>query len=472
MKVGYWILFASCAFSVQAQDYSIDKKLGAENAVLVEQEMGLYRHDSLQWLINSVGQKLVSRLKSKPFDFHFYLADSEEPNAFALPGGYIYVTRGILPLMQTEDELAGVIAHEIIHVMQRHSVKQLQKGALTGLLKVPGNAVNAVTKSNIGNVLNAPIELATGGFMAKYSRGHEKEADDFGIQLAASAGYKTDALADALDRLSREVEVLTGESEKHNYFSDHPYTPSRISNIRGAANLYKPVKPSPIRNSQNAFINTFHGLCFGPNPEQGMFIDSLFIHPTLSFSFIAPNGWVKMNKPTMVTTYSEAGDALVGLRMMADGKTPREHGEEVKEKLSKAEGITLQQASDTTLHSLPAYSIRFMSKEKNDTAFVDMVWVDFRDHVYQLVAIANPAQHTTARTALYSFKHATVAERKQVVIHEMKVVSSLKGETLSQVSDRSNNRLVPELLFLFNGTGGKEKLPQGKSVKVVVAKPY
>ena len=110
------------------------------------------------------------------------------------PGGYIYVTRGILPLMQTEDELAGVMAHEIIHVMQRHSVKQLQKGMLTGLLKVPGNALNAVTGTNIGNVLNAPIEIATGSFMAKYSRGHEKEADDFGIQLAASAGYKTDAL--------------------------------------------------------------------------------------------------------------------------------------------------------------------------------------------------------------------------------------------------------------------------------------
>lgn len=472
MKGWYLFLFASCVLSLQAQDYSLDKKLGAENAVLVEQEMGLYKHDSLQWLIHSVGQKLVSRLKSKPFDFHFYLADSEEPNAFALPGGYIYVTRGILPLMQTEDELAGVMAHEIIHVMQRHSVKQMQKGMLTGLLKVPGNALSAVTGTNIGNVLNAPIEIATGGFMAKYSRGHEKEADDFGIQLAASAGYKTDALADALERLSKEVEVLTGEAEKHNYFSDHPYTPSRISNIRGAANLYKPVKSSPVCSSQNKFVNTFDGLCFGPNPEQGMFIDSLFIHPNLSFSFIAPSGWVQMNKPTLVATYSEAGDALVGLRMLSDPKTPRAFGEEVKEKLLKAEGVVIQQASDTIVNSLPAYALRFRSQEKNDTAFVDIVWVDFRDHVYQLVAIANPVQHTAARTSLYSFKHVTGAERRQVVIHEMKVVSSLKGETLQQVSNRSDNRLVPDLLFLFNNTNSKDKLPQGKAVKVVVAKPY
>lgn len=472
MKTFWWILFTCCAFSLQAQDYSLDKKLGAENAVLVEQEMGLYKHDSLQWLINSVGQKLVARLKSKPFDFHFYLADSEEPNAFALPGGYIYVTRGILPLMQTEDELAGVMAHEIIHVMQRHSVKQLQKGVLTGLLKVPGKALNAVTGTNLGNVLNAPIELATGTFMAKYSRGHEKEADDFGIQLAASAGYKTDALANALERLSKEIEVLTGEAEKHNYFSDHPYTPSRISNIRNSANLYKPVKPSPICSSQNKFVGIFDGLCFGPNPEQGVFIDSLFIHPNLSFSFVAPATWIKMNKPTLVATYSEAGDAFVGLRMLGDPKTPRSFGEEVKEKLLKAEGITILQASDTLVNSLPAYALRFRSVEKNDTALVDVVWIDFRNHVYQLVAIAKPALYSTTSTTLYSFKHFTPAERKQVMIYEMQIVPSQKGETLMQVADRSKNRLVPALLMLFNNGEAKEKLPSGKAIKIVAAKPY
>ena len=108
-----------------AQDVSLDKKLGAENALMVEQEMGIYHHDSLYRLVNAVGKKLVSRLTKNQFEFKFFLVDSPEPNAFALPGGYIYVTRGILPIINTEDELAGVMAHEIIHVMQRHSVKQM-----------------------------------------------------------------------------------------------------------------------------------------------------------------------------------------------------------------------------------------------------------------------------------------------------------------------------------------------------------
>lgn len=473
MKTFCWILLTCCVFTLQAQDYSLDKKLGAENAVLIEQEMGLYKHDSLQWLINSVGQKLVSRLKNKPFDFHFYLADSEEPNAFALPGGYIYVTRGILPLLQTEDELAGIMAHEIIHVMQRHSVKQLKKGAVTNLLKVPGNVLNAVTGTKIGNILNTPIGIATSGYIAKYGRGHEKESDDFGIQLAASAGYKTDALADALDRLSKEIELLTGKAEERNYFSDHPYTPSRISNIRGAANRYKPFKPSPICSTESKFTRTFHGLCFGPNPEQGLFIDSLFIHPNLYFSFITPSGWLNVNKPTLVASQSEKGDAMVALTVMAEKKAPRAFGEEVREKLEKEKkGLTILRASDTLVNSLPAYALRVMNQEKKDTALMEIVWVEFNKNVFQLVALAKPSLYPTARTALYSFKQATTAERAQVMIFEMHIVTSQNGETIAQVSERSNNRLVPDLMLLFNNVTVAEKLPQGRPVKIVIAKPY
>ena len=133
------ILFAAgITASCIAQDVSYDKKLGAENSLLVEQEIGLYHHDSLYRLVNAVGQKLVSRLKNNPFEFKFFLADSPEPNAFALPGGYVYVTRGIIPLIQTEDELAGIMAHEIIHVTERHSVKQMKKGVIGGVLQLPG----------------------------------------------------------------------------------------------------------------------------------------------------------------------------------------------------------------------------------------------------------------------------------------------------------------------------------------------
>src|SRR5688572_29483874 len=114
LKRTVFLALSLSALLVNAQDYSKDVKLGEENAKVVEQQMGLYQHDSLQRLVQGIGQRLVAQLDKKPFEFHFFLADSEEPNAFALPGGYIYVTRGILPLIQNEDELACIMAHEII----------------------------------------------------------------------------------------------------------------------------------------------------------------------------------------------------------------------------------------------------------------------------------------------------------------------------------------------------------------------
>ncbi len=152
----------------------------------------------------------MNALEKKPteFEFKFHLVDMEEPNAFALPGGHIYVTRGILPLIQTEDELAGIIGHEIMHVIQRHSVKQFNREIVPAVLKVPGNIINAITFSRLGNIINVPIDIIASPFIAKYSRKHEKEADDLGIDLAARAGYDPAQLANALERLSKEIEVI------------------------------------------------------------------------------------------------------------------------------------------------------------------------------------------------------------------------------------------------------------------------
>lgn len=470
---GLLSVILACVYSISvSQDYSLDRKLGEENSKLVEQEMGIYKHDSLQWLINSVGQKLVSRLKNKPFEFHFYLADSEEPNAFALPGGYIYVTRGILPLLQTEDELAGVMAHEIIHVMQRHSVKQIQKSMLTGILKLPGNLINSVTGTQLGNILNTPIGLVTGSYIAKYSRGHESESDKFGIQLAASAGYKTDALADALERLAKEVSVLTGEAEKRSYFSDHPYTPSRIAAIRNSAGMYKPVNPAPVVHSQQQFTRIFNGLIFGTNPAQGVFIDSLFVQPDLDFVCITPSRWTTVNKPSVVAAMQEKGESIVALQLTDNSKSPKQQADELLEKVKKQESITVLQATDTVINSLPAHIVRLKSVNKNNIAIMELIWLTYNKNIYQLTGIALPTHQKLMHQSLTSFKAATVQQRHLVKLYRVRVIAAHQNETLSDVSKRTDNRLVPELTEIFNNVKAEQALPKGSLIKVVTVEAY
>ncbi len=457
---------------VMAQDVSLDKKLGAENALMVEQEMGIYHHDSLYNLVNSVGKKLVSRLKDNPFEFKFFLVDSPEPNAFALPGGYIYVTRGILPIIQTEDELAGIMAHEIIHVMQRHSIKQMKKGVLTGLLTIPGNLLNSVTGTHIGNILNAPIKLTTGAFIAKYSRGHEAESDKFGIQLAASAGYKTDALADALERLSKGIELLTGEAEEHSYFSDHPFTPSRITSIRSSAPNFKPVNPSPINSSKEKFLMNFNGLCYGHNPEQGIFTDSLFVQPDLGFSWIVPGSWETINKPSVVAAYAEKGEAIVSMQLPNTKKNVREIGAEAKEKSQTTNGVTVEAAGDTIINSLPAYTLKIKIADKDQVAHAEFIWVSYNGMVVQLAGVGAPALKKEIHQSLCSFRKANQEELNRLKLYELKVVKARSNETLEQVAGQMGNKLNPTMTAVINSRKVGSSLNKGELVKIVTMNPY
>jgi predicted Zn-dependent protease len=470
-----WLLsmvFALIFSSAFSQNVSYDKKLGAESAVLVEQEMGIYHHDSLSQLVNAVGRKLVSRLKNNPFEFKFFLADSPEPNAFALPGGYIYVTRGILPLIQSEDELAGIIAHEIIHVAERHSVKQMKKGLLGGLLQVPGNLLNVVTGTNVGNIINAPIALTTHAFVAKYSRGHEHDADKYGVQLAASAGYNPKALADALERLAKGIELITGKAEKKNYFSDHPFTPSRVTNIRKDAPNFKPVNPSPVTASRETFQKMFSGLVFGPNPQQGVFKENVFIQPDLKFSWVVPNGWGTLNKPSVVGAYTEQGDALVVLSLAETEKKIQEIGEEVKAKAVKSPDVSVEFAGDTLINSFAAYVLRLKSKDPKAKAFVELIWLQFEEQVVQMAGVYTSSNKKVVQSALRSFRTSTSSELSSIDILELQFVLSNKSETIGQLSERTHNKLNLPLTSLINDVDTTNPLNEKMLVKIVRGMPY
>lgn len=457
---------------VLAQDISLDKKLGTETAKQVEQEMGLYHHDSLEMLINRVGKKLVSRLKSNPFEYNFFLVDTDIPNAFAIPGGNIYLSRGIFSIIQTEDELAGIMAHEIIHIAQRHSIKQMKKSKVTDILKVPGNLLNAVTGTRIGNVLNTPVEFTTGAYHAKHSRGHETEADKFGLQLAASAGYKTDALADALERLSLQVALLTGKEEEHSYFSDHPFTPSRVSSIRKIAAMYPPVKPASITSSQKEFLGKMNGLCFGPNPDQGIFFDTLFVHPNMECAWILPSGWHKINKPVMVAAYNEKGDAIVAMRVSDQPGKAQAIGAAAMKKSKETKGITVEFGGDTVIHSFPAYVLRLNSVEDNQRVVSEIIWLDYKNMVLELISAGVPAARKEMHQSLTSFRTAKPEELQKLVIYEMKIVQAQENESIEQLSARTGNKLVPPMTGVMNNHADQRPFKQDESVKIVISSPY
>ena len=444
--------------------------MGDKAAKQVEAEMGFYKHDSLEKVIRSIGNKLVNALNKKPeeFKFVFHLMDTEEPNAFALPGGHVYVTRGILPIVQTEDELAGIIGHEIIHVVNRHSVRQFHREIFPAVLKIPGNLINAITFSHLGNIINVPIDFLTKPFIAKYSRKHESEADEEGIQLAMRAGYKPGALADVLARLSKSIEAITGEAEKRSYLADHPYTPKRVEDIeKQLKKINTAPNLSPLYAKQENFMNQFNGLCFGGNPKNGAFSDTLFVHPELDFSMIMPSGWTTVNQSDVVAASHKDGDAAVALALSAEKKTHKELGMEMQKKLNKSKNIVVDFAGDTTLHSFPAYLIRLTSVKKGKTFCMEMLWLTYNQNVYQLTGLSVPEKRKATAQALRSFKKATDEQEKQIKIAELQIVLAQNNELIGDLTKRTNNTLKNDLVLIFNDLAPQSALTQNKPVKIV-----
>ena len=233
----------SCATSVITPEQ--ETSAGAAMQQQVADQIGLYMAPELERYVDAVGQRLVNALGETPYRFQFAIVDQFEPNAFASPGGYIYVSRGLLAQMNSEAELAGVLAHEISHVTRRHHTKQAGRGLGAGLLTLPGRAVGVVSK-DLGNMINTPINYAGKVYLSSFSRGQESEADDYGMRLAAAAGYDPLALVDALEGIERTVYLLTGEHHEATFFDTHPTTPQRVSDIQTLSAIVTVTTAPPL----------------------------------------------------------------------------------------------------------------------------------------------------------------------------------------------------------------------------------
>ena len=153
--------------------------------------------------VREVGGRIVSAVHDPRWDFRFRIVDQPEPNAFSIPGGGVCVSRGLLALVNREDELAGVLAHEIAHVTRRHSAREQRKSIIPGLLTVPGHIVGGVVNQDLGALINAPLDTVGGAWLSRYSRSQEIEADRIAMDAAAKAGYDPLALGDTSRRLRR-----------------------------------------------------------------------------------------------------------------------------------------------------------------------------------------------------------------------------------------------------------------------------
>jgi predicted Zn-dependent protease len=447
-----------------------ENRTGEQAARQVEEQMGLVRDPELTPYVEKLGARLAANSPRRDITYRFAIADMPETNAFALPGGYIYVSRGLLALANSEAELANVIGHEIGHVAARHHARQQTRATGVGILSALGTIAAAILGgSQAAQMVGAASQVAGAGFIASYSRGQERESDEIGQKIAAQSGYDPAAMADFLASLGRESEIdAHGQARAPSFLDSHPATPERVETTRARASELQ-VAPSPaLAVDRAAFLALLDGLMVGPDPAQGMFEGSRFLHADMDLQIRFPSDWRTQNTPSQVMAGSPRGDAMLGLELQERGSDPRPAAQKF------VEHAKLQVAEDGALRigQLRAYRVIGAAQ---DTA-AHLTWVAHRGGIYRISGLAAPNQFRAYQelfeSTAGSFRPLGAAERKLFKRRVLQLAVARGGETLEDFGRRTGNVWGIEQTAVANGLSPGEPLRAGMKLKIAKERPY
>jgi len=323
-------------------------KLGQETDLQVVREYGLYEDPKLIAYLNGICQRL-GKLSHRPnLTYHFKIVDASVVNAFAVPGGYVYFTRGILATLNNEAELAGVMGHEIGHITARHSAHQYSRAQLAQI----GLGVGSIFIDS--SVLTGLAQLGVGMLFLRFSRDNERQADDLGVEYSSKGGYDASEMANFFETLER-MSPGSDRSGLPGWFSTHPNPADRVQTVRGRAREWQQkLNQRDLRINQDVYLRGIDGLIFGDDPRQGYVADNIFYHPGLRFQFPVPSQWKLNNTHTQVQMVNESQDALI-LFFIASGVSPQEAARkfvsETKASVIRTEALQVNGLPSQRLHS-------------------------------------------------------------------------------------------------------------------------
>lgn len=445
---------------------SRDIEQGAEAARLVAKQMGVSAAPKTEEFVRALGDRLVGVVNDPRWKFSFQIVDQAEPNAFAIPGGGVYVSRGLLTLVNSEAELAGVLAHEIAHVTERHSARQERKGFLPGLLSLPGEVVGNVVSENLGALIGAPLDSVGSAWMSRYSRGQETEADRIGIRTAAAAGYDPTALGAILVRLEKDVASLTGQQRNFSIFDSHPMTESRRKDIQRQAAALPPTSRPALTSGAEDLLARFDGLWWGVNPEAGVFRKNEFLHPVAGFTLTFPNGWKHQNTPEMVISVHPKAEAALLLGLAGPAADPELAGTRFIEKMRSKARSEPESTRRTSIGDFPAFVVTYLDRSRRTPVYLHFGWVTMAGQMFQIVGLGPESHRETLRTAAFTLRPLTAAERTGVKGQRLRVVQARAGESLAALSARTGNGWPLDYLALVNGLETTAALREGQWLKI------
>lgn len=448
------LMLLSWAGPVPAQ--SQEDALGAqEYPKLVQQYGGAYHAPEVQRFIQGIGQRLA-QAAGADVQWTFTVLDSDVVNAFALPGGYVNVTRGLLALAKDEAEVAGVMAHEMGHVLKHHSTSRMNRSTIAGLLAAGVGAV--LGSPEIAQVLGMGSNL----YIASYSRGQETEADEVGVQLLRASGYDPMAMATFLETMNRysQYEALKNgrkSSEGFDFFASHPQTEDRVAHSADLARRFPPGGARPVE----PYMTAINGAVWGDSPENGFVRANTFIHPKLGIGFSVPEGFSLLNGAEQVMAKGPGG-----VVMAFDGGRAPDTGDPADALARMVQDARTQGIQRLDINGLPAATT--VTQAETEQGQVDarlLTIATDRNTLYRFVFLAPPGQLRRYDAAFQqtasSFHRLTGREAASYQPELIRVLPVRRGDTVEQFVARMADEPHPEELFRI-----LNDIPPGTPVQV------
>jgi predicted Zn-dependent protease len=432
-------------------------QMGQEYAEQVKASIGLYDDPALQAYVAQLGRRLAAGSERPNLPWQFHVVDDAAVNAFALPGGPIFITRGILTHMNSEAELVSVLGHEIGHVTARHSVQQMSKQQLAGL------------GLGIGSILSPTVAQAAGVastglsvLFLKYGRDAERQADELGFKYMVRENYDPRDMADMFRTLQRTGG--SAEGRLPSWLSSHPFpedreaaVQQRIDSMGARANL--------VSNDQQ-FLQRTNGMVFGENPREGFFRNGLFMHPDLRFQIAFPEGWATQNTKQAVAAQSPQQDAIIQLSLGQGSPS------QAAQQFFAQQGIQSSDVSDSPVNGNPAVSGYFAAQTEQGQVQGIVSFVQYGSRTYQLLGYTPAARmrtyDATFRQAIGSFTRLTDPAALNAQPAKVELVRVPSRMTVAEFNRQFPSTVPVEQVAIINGVDPGGSLEGGRMAKRVV----
>ncbi|GEO06721.1 peptidase M48 [Adhaeribacter aerolatus] len=445
--------------------------MGKESDPQIVASLGLYNDPKLQSFITEKGKAMAAVSHRPDLPYEFKIVDSPVINAFAVPGGYVYFTRGIMAHFNNEAEFAGVLGHEIGHITARHSAQQQSKSMLAQVGLIAGMVVSP----QFGQFAEA-AQQGLGMLFLKFGRDDERESDRLGVEYSTKIGYDAQEMAGFFHTLEREGEK-SGAAEIPNFMSTHPSPGERYETVsKLAAQAKQKLNATNLKVNRDSYLRMIDGIIYGEDPKQGFVENNVFYHPVMKFQFPVPAGWALQNSPQQVQMAPKDGRALMILTL-AQGTSL----EAAAQQVVQGNQITVLESKQVSVNGLPAFAMvaeqrpqQQQQQQQQQTQVIRALiyLIQYGGNIYNLMGITTANDFNSFANVfsgpMQNFRQLTDPDKLNRQPARIRIKPVTQSGTLQQALTSYQSRSADmQDLSILNGMELNDRVEKGMLIKTI-----